>query len=58
MANTLVLLGIVIAIGGKLVAVGYFVRVEQARTMPFLALILGGYLMVVAGGLSGGGLPF
>lgn len=54
MASTLIVMGIVIAILGKIAAVIVLMRSEQARMLPFGALIFSGYLMVIGGGLAGG----
>ncbi len=53
-ANSLMIMGIVIATLGKFVGIGYIAMVENANTKAMGAFIFSGYAMVLAGAFSGG----
>ncbi len=57
--NTIVLMGIVIAILGKIVGVAFLMRSEEKATaVPFVVLVTSGYAMIIGGGLAGGSFSF
>jgi hypothetical protein len=58
MLNTIVLMGLVIAVLGKLVGVAFVMRAENATNVPFIVLVATGYAMVIGGGLAGGSVSF
>lgn len=59
MMNTIVLMGLVIAVLGKIVGVAFLMRSEEKATaVPFVVLVTGGYAMLIGGGLAGGSFSF
>ena len=57
--NTVVLMGIVMAVLGKIVGVAFMMRSEEnATAVPFIVLVTGGYAMLIGGWLAGGSLSF
>jgi hypothetical protein len=52
--NTIVVMGLVLAVLGKLIGVAWMMRSEDASSLPFAVLVGLGYAMVVGGGLAGG----
>ncbi len=58
MLNTIVLMGLVIAVAGKIVAIAWMMRDENASSLPFVVLVGGGYAMVIGGALAGGSVSF
>jgi hypothetical protein len=52
--NTIVLMGIVLAISGKIIGVAWMMRSEDASSLPFTVLVGLGYAMLIGGGLAGG----
>ncbi len=52
--NTIVLMGLVLAVVGKIVGVAWMMRSEDATSLPFAVLVGCGYAMVIGGGLAGG----
>jgi hypothetical protein len=54
-SHALLIMGLVLAFGGKIVGVGYIALTENKSTLPWVALSTTGYLMIVgsqAGALS------
>lgn len=59
MLNTIVVIGLVLAVVGKLVGVAFMMRSEgKATRVPFIVLVTIGYVMIVGGGLAGGSASF
>lgn len=59
MLDTIVLMGLIIAVVGKIVGVGFLMRSEEKATaVPFIVLVSTGYAMVIGGGLAGGSFSF
>lgn len=56
--NTIVFMGFVLAIVGKLVGVAWMMRSEDASSLPFTVLVGCGYAMLIGGGLAGGSMSF
>jgi len=57
MANSLLVMGLLIAIGGKIVGFFWICLNEKARVAPFVVLVLVGYAMFIGAGMSGGTFP-
>jgi hypothetical protein len=55
--NTIVLMGLVLAVLGKIVGIGFMMR-ENPTRLPFTVLVAAGYAMVIGGGLAGGSFSF
>lgn len=59
MLNTIVLMGIVIAVLGKIVGIAFMMRSEEnATAVPFTVLVTAGYAMLIGGSLAGGSFSF
>lgn len=59
MVNTIVLMGLMIAILGKVVGVAFMMRSEEnATAVPFTVLVTTGYAMLIGGSLAGGSFSF
>ena len=58
MLNTIVLMGLLLAVFGKIVGVALMVRSEDASSLPFTVLVTAGYAMLIGGGLAGGSFSF
>ncbi len=59
MLNTIVLMGLMIAILGKFVGLAFMMRSEEnATVVPFTVLVTTGYAMLIGGSLAGGSLSF
>jgi len=59
MLNTIVLMGIIVAVLGKIVGVAFMMRSEEKATIvPFAVLVTAGYAMLIGGGLAGGSFSF
>jgi len=50
-------MGLLIAIGGKIVGFFWICLNEKARVAPFVVLVLVGYAMFIGAGMSGGTFP-
>jgi hypothetical protein len=58
MWNTIVLMGLVITVLGKLVGVAFIAKSENASNVPFIVLVTSGYAMVIGGAIGGGSFSF
>jgi len=59
MTNTIVVMGLLLALLGKIVGVAFMMRSEEkASSIPFTVLVSLGYVMIVGGGLAGGSFSF
>jgi hypothetical protein len=56
--NVIVLMGVVLAVAGKLVGIAFAARSQNATRVPFIVLVASGYAMVIGGGLAGGSVSF
>lgn len=58
MLNTIVVMGLVLAVVGKIVGIAFVMRSENPTTLPFTVLVTAGYAMLIGGGLAGGSFSF
>ena len=58
MLNTIVLMGLLLAVVGKIVGVAFVMRSENPTTLPFTVLVTAGYAMLIGGSLAGGSFSF
>ena len=58
MFNTIVLMGLLLAVVGKIVGVAFAMRSENPTTLPFTVLVTAGYAMLIGGSLAGGSFSF
>ncbi len=58
MWDAVLLMGLVLAFGGKIIGVAWMMRSEDASSLPFTVLVGTGYAMIVGGGLAGGSFAF
>ncbi len=58
MLNTIVLMGLLLAVVGKIVGIAFVMRSENPTTLPFTVLVTAGYAMLIGGSLAGGSFTF
>ena len=58
MLDTIVIMGLVLAVVGKIVGIAFALRANNPTRVPFIVLVAAGYAMVIGGGLAGGGVSF
>jgi hypothetical protein len=56
--NTILLMGLILSVVGKLVGIAFAARSENATSWPFIVLVTAGYAMVIGAGLAGGSVSF
>ena len=58
MWNVILLMGLLLALFGKIIGVAWMMRSEDASSLPFTVLVGCGYAMIVGAGLAGGSVSF